>query len=154
MKLLASFPICRVSCQPDALVMYSLLVLAVLAICSIAISGLSMPLKIAMMLVAAGYAAVSLQRYKKQAVYVLESNASDVLFIELDGMRHALQSASWRDWGFLIELQASMQGNQLSKFWLCARLEHDQLRHLRLLMKAQNKKVGKCLPSIITNPVL
>jgi hypothetical protein len=154
MHSLPKYPICRISCRHDALVMYSLPVLAVLAICSIAISGLSMPLKIALMLVAVCYSAVSLQCYKKQAVYVLESNASGVLFFERDGMRHVLESASWRDWGFLIELQVIMQGKQVSKFWFCARLNPAKLRQLRLIIRAQNRKAVNSLPSIITNPVL
>lgn len=154
MQLSVSFPICRVNCRPDAVVLYSLPVLALLAFSCIAIAGFSLPLKIVLSVLAFGYAIISFQAYQKHASDVLESNKHGALFLVRSVVPQALEQVVWRDWGFLIELQASMQGKRLSKFWFCARLEYDQLRHLRLLMKAQNRKAGNCLPSIITNPVL
>ncbi len=111
-------------------------------------------LKLALILIATCYAIHSFQQYRKQAAYILESNAQGILFLSSDNAQHALEHIVWRDWGFLIECQAQMQGKSVSKFWLCARLNHTELRHLRLLIRAQNRNIANWLPTLITNPVL
>jgi hypothetical protein len=154
MHSLARFPICRINCQPDALIVFGMPVLALLAIISISLSGFGMPLKLVLILSAAGYAMHSFQQYRKQAAYILESNAQGILFLSCDNAQHALEHIVWRDWGFLIEYQAQMQGKSVSKFWLSARLPTAQLRQLRLLIRLQNRGADNSLPTLITNPVL
>ncbi len=154
MHSLPVFPICRVNCQPDAWIIYCLPVLALLAMYSIAIVGFGILLKLALMLLAAGYAAYSFRHYTQQAECVLVSNAQGALFLSHNKTQQPLQQVLWRDWGFCIELQAMLQGKVIRKCWLSARLPLAQCRQLRLLIKAQNRHAANSLPSVVTNPVL
>ncbi len=154
MRSSCEFPICRVNWRPGAMVMYCVSVAASLAVCSVAVSGISLVLKAGLVLLAIGYAVISVQRYKSQAAVTLVSNGRGALFLTHDGARQALEQVAWRDWGFIIELQARMRGEKVIKFWLTARLNPMDSRQLRLLMRAQCRKAGNSLPSIITNPVL
>jgi hypothetical protein len=150
----ALFPICRIDWRPDPYLLCAIPVLLVLSIYALVMSGLTSGLQAVLILGAVLYAAVSFRRYVRQPAFRLESTAGGRLWVSEQDNRHHLGSPVWRDWGYLIELSGRLDGNRRVWFWHAARMQSAQLRQLRLLMKAQDKKAASTLPSIITNPVL
>jgi len=125
-----------------------------LSIYGIVMSGLASGLQPAVVSGAVLYAAAGFRTYAKRPASVLESEASGTLLMAAQGDRQHLSGPVWRDWGYLIELSGRLDGNRHVWFWLAACVDGAQLRQLRLLIKAQDKKAASTLPSIITNPVL
>jgi hypothetical protein len=150
----ALFPICRIDWRPDPYVKCAIPVLLVLSIYALVMSGLTSGLQAVLVLGAVLYAAVSFRRHVRQPAFRLESTAGGRLWVSEQGNRQLLGSPVWRDWGYLIELSGRLDGNRHVWFWLAACVDGAQLRQLRLLIKAQDKKAASTLPSIITNPVL
>lgn len=154
MQSLPAFPIYRINWQPNAFVLFALPMALMLSACCIAVSGFSLVVKAALMLLALIYATHAFLQYRKQPDCTLHFDGKIHSIRQIDGLPRPLMQVSWRDWGFLIELKAEMAGKQRTWFWLTAHAKPEYLRQLRLLLKAQHQIAADQPSRLIINPVL
>lgn len=154
MQSLPAFPIYRINWRPSAFVLFTLPMALMLSTYCITASGFSLAVKAALMLLALIYATHAFLQYRKQPGCTLHFDGKIHSMQQKDGLPWPLLQVSWRDWGFVIELKAEMAGKQRTWFWLTAYAMPEELRRLRLLIKAQHQKAAIQPSRLIINPVL
>lgn len=154
MSLSKSSQIFRFSWQPSKQVAVFVLLTFCIAQGCLLLSALPTPIKCLLAIIASLYTARSIRQYYCQPKTQFFSNSQGLYCERQLGITEDLANRQWQDWGFIFVLNAQLNGKNSHWFWLSHQLSELEKRELRLMMRANQKKVAHQLPCITTNPVL
>jgi hypothetical protein len=154
MSLSKLSPIFQFSWQPSKYVIIGVLFIYCIALGCLYWSNLPMLIKAILVVIVSLYTIVEVRKYTLQLKTLFFSDHLNVQCQQ--GLCNIMQlhNLQWQDWGFVIVLNARLNAKKIQWLWLMHQLSISEIRQLRLLIRAEQKKVATYLPPITTNPVL
>jgi len=131
----------------------SLHLLALLALGSLLLCGLAIPVKI-------GCALLLLLYWRRSVKNLIRNQSTSYALtdgswtIEREGQSYPLAEVAWRSFGHLLEMRATCGRKQTVQYWWMPSVPPDQAVQLRRIVNVKPTGAAKKMPSVLANPVL